>query len=205
MSAKCPKPSVLAAAAEERLEPAVTALWNEHLSTCPECVSALVELRRVSAALVELGRAEVQAAPGVRWSIVARRLERPRLADRLPLGVVLAWRQAGALMRPAVAGTAVATLAGLALGTWLGVASQRGTSQAVASEPFTVSNLVDDGARGLAAAYFGTSESESEALDGAATAAPSGSGTSGTASQAGDSNHVLPTSPAAGDSQGARP
>jgi hypothetical protein len=205
MAAQCPSPETLLAAAQSQPEDATAAAVRAHAAGCAACHTALAELETLHASLAALARADLASAPGVPWARLAERLEAPRLADRLPLGVVLAWRQAGALMRPAVAGTAVATLAGLALGTWLGVASQRGTSQAVASEPFTVSNLVDDGARGLAAAYFGDSESESEALDGAATTAPSGSSTSGTASQAGDSNHVLPTSPAAGDSQGARP
>ena len=114
-------------------------------------------------------------------------------ADRVPLGAIAAWRQAGELMRPAVAGTAVATVAGLALGTYLAVASQGGTSRALAAEPFAVSNLVEDGARGLAATYFGDTESESDAL--------------GNGEGAGGSTSLEPESgaPAATDSQEAQP
>ena len=201
MSAQCPAPKTMLAAAEERLPAAAAAECRLHAESCGTCRAALAELRDLRAALAGLLQADRDAAPGISWTALSSRLGRPPLADRLPLGAVALWRQTSEFLRPTVASTAMATVAGLALGTWLAVASQRGTSEALATEPFTVSNLVDDGARGLSAAYFGDADSESQALDGGATTR-SASDTGGTEN---DTSAVPRRSPATGDSGGAQP
>jgi hypothetical protein len=193
MKRNCPSPTTLLAAAEARLAAPEADAVLAHAAGCEECRTALAGLRTLQTALAELGAAEHAAQGGVRWAAVAARVERPRLSDRLPLGVWAAWRDAGVLLRPAVAGSLVAVLAGLALGTWMGIVTQRGTSQALATEPYAVSSLVSDGERGLAATYFGDATSESNALDGT-SAADEGSATS----RSGGTS-------AARDSEGARP
>lgn len=203
MKRQCLSPETLLAVAEERL--AAAAAFREHAGGCRECREALVELRALQVSLADLAQADRTAARGIAWAALATRLERPRLADRLPLDVWAAWREAGVLLRPAVAGTMVATLAGLALGTWMALATQRGTSQALATEPYSVSTLVSDGSRGLAATYFGDAENESNALDGGASTTAD-DGTAGTGRRtAGDPNSAPDATSAAGDSEGARP
>lgn len=162
MSAKCPSHEVLLAAAEERLTPGETAVWREHLESCPECVRALADLGVVCRALAELGSAERHAAPASLWTRVEARLDRPPLVARLPLGLAAACRQAGDLLQPAVAGTATAALAGLVLGTYLAIDMQRGTSSAVASQPFEVSTLLGESASGLAGSYLAAAETEND-------------------------------------------
>lgn len=201
MTAKCPAPETLLAAAEERLPAAAAAECRLHARSCGTCRAALAELRDLRAALAELQQADRDATAGISWTALSARLGRPPLSDRLPLGAVALWRQTSEFLRPSIAGTAVATVAGLALGTWLAVASQTGTSKALATEPFTVSNLVDDGARGLSAAYFGDADSESQALDGGAATRSAGE-TGGTED---DTSAVPGRTPATGDSGGAQP
>jgi hypothetical protein len=107
--------------------------------------------------LAELGRAERAAAPADLGSRIASRLDRPGFAARLPLGLAGLVRQAGMLLQPAVAGGAVATAAGLALGTWIALGTgHSASSDAGAQEPYALSSLVDDDASGLAASYFET-------------------------------------------------
>jgi hypothetical protein len=179
---------VLLAAAEERASLPEIAAWREHLESCPECLRALDDLRSLGLSLAELGRAERQAAPASLWTRVEARLDRPPLVARLPLGLAAACRQAGDFLRPAVAGTATAALAGLVLGTYLAIDWQRGTPIAAASDPFEVSTLLGESASGLAGSYLAAAEDDdvnpAESLDaseaGSATADGRGGAESGT-------------------------
>jgi anti-sigma factor RsiW len=203
MNSKCPSAETLRAVAEGRWPRAAAEECFAHAETCAACGAVLAEIRDVRAQLVALGSADRAASPLLDWPALASRLERPPLADRLPLGALGALRQAGELLRPAVAGTALATVAGLALGTYLSLATQSGTPRAIAAEPFTVSNLVDDDTQGLAAAYFGDTESVSEALgNGASASAPTGEGPAEPTSV---TTPMVPSAPAAGDTEGAQP
>ncbi len=149
----CPRPEILVAAAEDRLDARLVAAWRVHFETCPECTRALAGLRSVGTLLSELARAERQAASPPVWAQVAARLEQPRVLDRLPVGLAGALRPTRAFLQPAVAGGVAATLGGLALGTWLAIAFHRAAATSLAVEPYAASSLVDDGA-GLADTYF---------------------------------------------------
>lgn len=105
-------------------------------------------------ALSELGRAERTSEPAPGWAELAARLERPGLLDRAPLGLAAAVRGAGAFLQPAAAGAAAATLAGLALGTWLALSFSRPPATGVDSQVYEDSSLFDDQASALAASYF---------------------------------------------------
>jgi hypothetical protein len=107
--------------------------------------------------MAALGRAERQAAPADLSAQIVARHQEPSAAARVPLGLVDAWRQLGALLQPAVAGSAVATAAGLALGTWLALSAQSGHADAVPAQPYDASALVDD-TGGLAAHYLDDEE-----------------------------------------------
>jgi len=120
----------------------------------------------IAAEVAALGRAERGAAtapPG--WSAFSARLERPPLASRLPLVLVIALRPLGELARPAMAGTLVATCAGVALGTWLALAFDRGpTAVALAATSYAGSNLLDGDDPGLDT-YLGDGDSEALPAD----------------------------------------
>jgi len=96
----------------------------------------------------------------------------------LPLAVAGALRQTTGLLQPAVAGGVAATFVGLALGTWLALASQRRVPEAQASDPYDYSSLVDDGASGLAASYLDASASDNTENSGDDPGAPTASGDS---------------------------
>jgi hypothetical protein len=125
---------------------------------CPE--EALVDARdtqfeaQLGKALSELGRAERTSEPAPDWAAFAARLERPGLLDRAPLGLAAAVRGAGAFLQPAAAGAVAATLAGLALGTWLALSFSRGPATGADSQAYEDSSLFDDEASVLAASYF---------------------------------------------------
>ena len=109
---------------------------------------------RLGKALTELARAERRSAPAPDWADLAARLERPGILERAPIGLAAALRGAGALLQPAAAGAIAATLAGLVVGTWLGLAFRSGPASSVEAAPYEISSLLDDEADGLAASYL---------------------------------------------------
>jgi hypothetical protein len=127
----------------------------------------------VDAALAALGRADRASAPPPAWNAFTRELDRPGLAARVPLRLATVLRPLAEFGRPAVAGTLVATLAGVALGTWLAVAFDRGpTAAALASTEYTGSTLLDGDDPGLDAYLADGTSGEVPADD----TLPSGSG-----------------------------
>jgi hypothetical protein len=154
LSSKCPEFRILVAAAEDRSGPEVRA----HLETCAACRDAVAETRALHTAIATLGAADRATVSAGFTARVEARLARPGLAVRLPLAVAAAWRSASAFLQPAVVGGLAATIAGLVLGTWFGVTTQRGTSESLAT-PYNVSTLVDDEAStSLASDYFANDE-----------------------------------------------
>jgi len=128
--------------------------------------SALPTIDEVDAALVALGRADRDAAPTPNWSIFVRHLNRPTLAARVPLALTGVLRPMAEFGRPAVAGTLVATLAGVALGTWLADTFDRGpTATALASTDYTGSTLLDGDPAGLDAYLVDAGSSDAAADD----------------------------------------
>ena len=127
--------------------------------------SALPPIDEVDAALLALGRADRDSAPAPDWNVFVRQLSRPTLAARVPLALTGVLRPMAEFGRPAVAGTLVATLAGVALGTWLAAALDRGpTATALASTDYTGSTLLDGDPAGLDA-YLADGGSTDAAAD----------------------------------------
>lgn len=117
-------------------------------------------LQATEAALATLGRAERDgAASPPTWSAFAARLAQPRPMSRVPLNWVTALRPLSEFARPAMAGTLAAMLTGVALGTWLALAFDRGpTVAALASTSYSGSSLLDGDEPGLDM-YLGSNES----------------------------------------------
>jgi len=119
----------------------------------------------LEAALAALGRAERSAAPPPAWTLFVARLERPSLTDRLPLVLATAVRSSSDLARPAMAGTLVAMSAGVALGTWLALALDRGpAATALESTSYAGSSLLTGDGPGLDT-YLGVVDSEDSSGD----------------------------------------
>jgi len=183
---KCPRPEILLAAAEDRLAPDAVAVWQSHIAQCPECTRSLAALREVGTLLTELGRAAAHEPAGPVWAHVATRLERPRVMERLPLGVAGWVRETHAFLQPAVAGGIAATVVGLVLGTWLGIAFDRVPATSLAIEPYATSSLVDDSDAGLVDGYFAIGDGAAPQSDAAlpdtgTQAAPDGNDAGGVA------------------------
>lgn len=120
----------------------------------------------VDAALAALGRADRASAPPPAWNVFVRQIDRPTLAARLPLGLTAVLRPMAEFGRPAVAGTLAATLAGVALGTWLAVAFDRTpTATALASTDYTGSTLLDGDDPGLDAYLMEGTSSDLPSVD----------------------------------------
>ena len=171
------------------------AAQREHVAGCRRCSRVLADLRDLAPLLGELSRASEQSgAAGARaslWPKVAARLERPGLADRLPVPVVTVGRILGEMLRPAAVATAAAGIAGLLLGGWLAVAS-RSSVRADETNPYTVSSLVDDSGGGLSSTYDQSLEADNDAAtpDGVGPAVPTNPGTTGKSAPSG--NPVMP-------------
>jgi len=150
----CPDPALLNAAASGRLDAAKTARWQEHLNSCPACAAAVAEIQLLHSGLAEFGRAERSAVPVALASRIEAGLARPRFGARLPIGLAASLRQASALFEPAVAGSAIAAVAGLALGTWMALETPSPSTEALATEPYAVSTLVDSDASGIGGDYL---------------------------------------------------
>ncbi|MFQ5600490.1 MAG: hypothetical protein ACE5G2_08045 [Candidatus Krumholzibacteriia bacterium] len=192
MSRKCPDFDTLQAVAETG---AAAPDVQEHVSGCGRCRQTVESLRGAGAVLAELGRAERSAARTDLWSGVAVRLERPRLAERLPLGMAGTWRAASEIARPAATASLAAGAAGLLLGSWLAVLAWRGPGEAVAADSYRLSSLLSDSQGALASTYIESFEMQDEATQGEAEedgagpdagAAPADTGTSHADSSAGE-------------------
>jgi hypothetical protein len=145
----------------------LAATHQEHIGRCERCQRALQDLRDLTPLLGELSRASErgESAGATLWPRIAARIERPGLADRLPLPVAAAGRIFAEALRPAAVATAAAGIAGLLLGGWLAVAS-RSPVRASDDDPYTVSSLVDDSGGGLTSTYL-ESDRDAAAQDGA--------------------------------------
>jgi hypothetical protein len=163
----------LAAADPTRPLPAA---WGAHLAACPRCRREVDAVRSVGALLAELGGAErrAHADPVPTWAAVAGALEHPSRVERLPLGWAGLVRMTSDLARPAFAGSLVVMVVGLGLGTWLGLAADRTTASASASDVFDASNLDGAADGGFESGLFAADETAGaigdDADDGAGTA-----------------------------------
>jgi hypothetical protein len=92
-----------------------------------------------------LGRADRASAPRPDWNRFMQELERPALGSRIPLALTAIVRPVAELGRPAAAGALAATFTGVALGTWLAVAFDRGpTATALATTSYSGSSLLEN-------------------------------------------------------------
>jgi hypothetical protein len=108
-----------------------------------------------------LGRADRAGAPQPDWNRFMLEIERPALGSRIPLALTAMLRPAAELGRPAVAGALAATFTGVALGTWLAVAFDRGpTATALATTSYSGSSLLDDDAASGLDSYLAEDSAE---------------------------------------------
>jgi hypothetical protein len=139
-----------------------TKAWQAHITVCSRCQIELDGIRATASQLAALGAAEharAQASVLGTWNRVQLAAERPALATRLPMRAAGFVRDLVSVAHPALAGAAVAMVAGLAAGTWLAVTIDRSpTTVATAVDMYDASNLLDAASTGLATRYFDTSD-----------------------------------------------
>lgn len=159
MDTSCATFETLLAMVQGRLAAPDMKRWSSHVAQCPRCAAESQSIENTRLALSALYAAELGAArPRTTWAQVATTAERPPFLLRLPPLLIDAVRTSRTLAQPAIAGTFGALALGLSLGTWLGLATQRASTTAEASETYSASTLLASPSTGIADSYFDSAD-----------------------------------------------